>query len=136
MKVKNYEQTSLLFIGIFVIIFIELIFFFFLFHKKEFIYHSLTGIVLKKDYVVVMVNQKEKEIIYQNENLFFKNQKKAYEIIENHGKLMTRNKKDYYELVLKFKFSNTYKESDILELVLPQQKYRRIEIIKKIIGGR
>ena len=48
---------------------------------------------------------------------------------------MTKDNRDYYELVLKFPFSQKYKEKDILELVLPKRKYRRIEMIKKILGG-
>lgn len=136
MKTKNYEQTGILFIGIFITIFVELILSLFLYRQKEFVYHSLSGIVTKNNYVIVMVTKEEQQIIYKNKKLFFKNQKVSYEIIENHGKLMTRNKKDYYEILLKFSFSKKYKESDVLELVFPQRKYRRIEIIKKILGGR
>lgn len=136
MKVRKYEQTGLLFIGIYILIFIELLFCFFLYQKKEFDYYSISGIVLKRNYVIVMVTTKEKKIIYKNQNLFFKNKKISYEIIENHGKLMTRNKKDYYELVLKFNFSKNYKESDVLQLVLAKQKYRRSTIIKNTLGGR
>lgn len=135
MKIRNYERMERIVFGIILTITIELIGILYLFQKKEFSYQLLSGIVIKKDYALLMVTKKEKREIYQNSFLYFNNRKRKYKVIENHGKILTKNKKEYYELVLKFSFSDKKKANDVLEIVIPKKKYRKIEIFKKIIGG-
>lgn len=135
MKVRNYEKMERIVFGIVLTIIVELATILYLFQKKEFSYQLLSGIVIKKDYALIMVTKKEKREIYKNTFLYINNRKRKYKVIENHGKMLTKNNKDYYELVLNFSFSNENKANDILKIVIPKKKYRKIEIFKKIIGG-
>ena len=135
MKIKNYEQTGKLYVGILLLIIMEMIGIIFLYHQKQFSYHVLTGIVIKKDYLVVMINQEERKSLYRNKTLFVKGKKKKYKIIEDHGKLLRKDKKDYYEIIIGLSFSKNYKPNDMIKLSIANKKYRQIEIFKIIWGG-
>lgn len=113
----------------------ELIDILFLYQKKEFSYQKIIGIVVKKDYVLLMVDKKERKILYENKILYLDDKKRTYELIRDRGKIMKKNKKDFYEIEIKVEFSNNYKANDGIQLVFPKKKYRRIEIFKIILGG-
>lgn len=107
----------------------------FLYQKKEFSYQKVSGIVMKKDYVLLMVDKEDRKIIYENKILYLDDKKKPYELIKDRGKMLTTNHKNYYEIIVKVSFVNKYKANDSIQLVFPKKKYRRIEIFKIILGG-
>lgn len=127
-------MTIVLLISILLIV-MEFINILFLYQKKEFSYQKIIGIVVKKNYVLLMVDKKERKILYENKTLYLDDKKRVYELIKDRGKIMRKNKKDFYEIVIKVEFSSKYKANDSINIIFPKKKYRRIEIFKKIIGG-
>jgi len=135
MKIRNYEQLNKIYFGIILLFILEIIGIVFIYHQKHFSYQLLSGIVVKKDYLLVMITKEERKNLYQNNTLYLKGIKKKYKIVKDHGKMLTKNKKDYYELTIKLSFSEKYKPNDVLELAVAEKKYRQIEIFKMILGG-
>jgi len=135
MKVKNYEKKNLVvFFTVFFLI-LELIFFLVLTIKKTYSYDILSGIVMKKDLVIVVVSKKERNLLSQNKFLNLDDKKMKYKILEDHGPIISKGKEKYYEIILKFSFPREYKANDILTISLKNKKYQLIEIFKIIWEG-
>ncbi len=132
---KSYEQVGEIYFAIVCLFIIEILGIIKIYHQKQFNYHLLRGIVIKKDYLVLMIDQKERDNLYHNNSLYLKGFKKKYKIIEDHGKLLKKNKKNYYEVIIKTNFSKKYKPNDMIELSLAEKKQREIELFKIIWGG-
>ena len=85
MILKNYEKKNII-IFLFIIIFIlEIMFIFLLFNIKNYKYVKISGIVIKKNILMVVVGEDERKLIYNNHYLFYKDSKKKYKIIEDRG---------------------------------------------------
>jgi hypothetical protein len=130
MKIRNYEKKSLvLFLIVFTII-LELFILIYLCLNKEYKYQILSGIVVKKDLILLVVSFDEKNLLYENSNVYLNDKIVSYKIEENRGIVLNKNNKDYYEILLKVKFSNKYKVNDSIDLVIKSRKIRIIEIFK------
>ena len=134
MKIKNYEKKELVLLFSIIIIFIESILVFVLFNVKENKYIKIKGLVIKDNLVVVVIDKRERKIIYSNKILYLEDSKKKYKIREDRGVLIKKDKSNYYELVLEVSFKNK-KTNDVLELVIKEKKFRLIEIFKLIWEG-
>ncbi len=75
MKLKRYENYSIvLFLSIF-IIFIELCFFTLLSCIKEYKYEKISGIVVKKNLLMVVASPTTRKILYKNKYLYSNDKK-------------------------------------------------------------
>ena len=136
MKVRNYEKKELVIFLMILLLLSELLVIVILSTIKMDKYFKTTGVVVKDNLVLVVVDKKERKIIYSNKVLFFNNCKRKYEIVEDRGIVMKKNKTSYYQLLLKFKFKDKkIKTNDVLDIVFIKEKIRLIEIFKIIWEG-
>ena len=135
MKVRNYEKKILINFLLIFLILLEIIIFILCFINKMNVYENISGIVLKDDLVVLIVNNETKKNIYKNTLLYLNNKKIKYEIVEDRGYILKRNKEEYSEILISFKFDKNYKVNDSLQLMLKKEKVRIIEIFKIIWEG-
>lgn len=135
MKVRNYEKKILINFLLIFLILLEIIIFILCFINKMNVYENISGIVLKDDLVVLIVNNETKKNIYKNTLLYLNNKKIKYEIVEDRGYILKRNKEEYSEILISFKFDKNYKVNDSLQLMLKKEKIRIIEIFKIIWEG-
>lgn len=135
MKTKNYEKKTLLYTLMISIIIIEIIGIISLFKVRIYTYQRLSGVVIKKDLILLIVNDNEKKLLYKNNKLYLDNKMKTFNIKENRGKVLTRSGKDYDEIVLNVNFSNQYKANDVVNLSLRKEKYNLVKIFKIILEG-
>lgn len=135
MKIRNYEKTKLLKLGIIFIFILEILFIIYLINKKIYSYNRISTIVQSKNIVVTIVSKEERKILYNNSILFYKDKKIKYKIIKDNGIIMERNNKEYYEILLEFKFDKNYKTNDTLIITLRKNKRKLIEIFKLIWDG-
>ena len=135
MKNRIYERTTFIKVLILIVLILEIIFILELTHIKEFKYHKITGVVIKNNYILIVVDKQERKLLYNSKKLYHKDNHQKYEIVEDRGKVLNNNKKNYYELVIKTNFKNKYKANDIYEIVIPKEKFRLIEIFKTIWEG-
>lgn len=135
MKVRNYEKKILINFLLIFLVLLEIIVFILCFIYKMNVYENISGIVLKDDLVVLIVNNGTKKNIYKNTLLYLNNKKIKYEIVEDRGYILKRNKEEYSEILISFKFDKNYKVNDSLQLMLKKEKIRIIEIFKIIWEG-
>lgn len=135
MKVRNYEKMTFINIMLIFLVLLEITIFVLFSINKINIYENVSGIVVKDDLVVLIINNKTKKIIYKNTLLYLNNKKLKYEIVEDRGYVLKRNKEDYSEILISFKFDKNYKVNDSLQLTLKKEKINIIEIFKIIWEG-
>ena len=135
MKVRNYEKKNLVMFFMILLLIVEGLVIIILSTIKVEKYTKISGVVIKDNLVLLVVDKDERGIIYSNKVLFFDNHKFKYKIIEDRGIVLKKNRKNYYQLVLSFNFKNKYKANDIVEIVLVKEKMRLIEIFKIIWEG-
>ena len=134
MKQRKYEQNSLIFLIVILTILLEGIFTLILTDIKEYKYLKLTGIVMKKDKLLVMINEKEKKVIYKNSYLYVNNNKRNYKVIDD-KRIIMKDKSKYYEVILNYKFDKRYKSNDTISISIKDKKYHLIEMFKLIWDG-
>lgn len=135
MKVRNYEKTSILYLFIIILFILEISGTIILCTMKQYSYNKISGIVANKNTLILMINDKEKKILYKNQTAYIDNKLKKYKIVENKGKLFSKNKTNYYEIIFNIDFSNKYKPNDVIELSIKNNKYHLIKIFNVIWGG-
>lgn len=135
MKVRNYEKTSIIYLIVIVLFILEFSGTILLCTIKKYSYTKISGIVSNKNTIVLIIDEKERKILYKNQTAYIENKLKKYKIIENKGKLFSKNKTNYYEIFLNIDFSNKYKPNDVIELSIKNNKYHLIKIFNVIWGG-
>lgn len=135
MKVRNYEKTSIIYLIVIVLFILEFSGTILLCTIKKYSYTKISGIVSNKNTIVLIIDEKERKILYKNQTAYIENKLKKYKIIENKGKLFYKNKTNYYEIILNIDFSNKYKPNDVIELSIKNNKYHLIKIFNVIWGG-
>ena len=135
MKVRNYEKNSFIYLIIIILFIIEIIGIITLCTFKNYSYKKLSGIVISKNRIVLMINKKEKELLYKNQRAYVDNYCRKYKIIDDRGKIFSKGKNTYYEIIVDVKFNDKYKPNDVIELSLKDKKYKLINMFKIIWEG-
>ena len=135
MKLKNYEKNTLIIsLGIIVIV-LETIFGILLINKKIYSYDKMSGIVMKENIVIVILDKKKLKILHKNTYVYHNNKKIKYKIEKNNGAIITKGKKKYYEILIKLKLPKKYKSNDLIELSIKNKKINAFKIFKLIWDG-
>lgn len=135
MKVRNYEKKILISIFIILLIILEIVFLIFLYNTKIYNYELLNGVVIKDDLVLLIVSEKENNLLNKNSYLYLNSKKIKYKVFEDRGFVLKRDNEKYKEVILEFKFNKKYKTNDSLQIILKKDKKRIIEIFKIIWDG-
>ena len=135
MKVRNYEKKILISIFIILLIILEIIFLIFLYNTKIYNYELLNGVVIKDDLVLLIVSEKENNLLNKNSYLYLNSKKIKYKVFEDRGFVLKRDNEKYKEVILEFKFNKKYKANDSMQIILKKDKKRIIEIFKIIWDG-
>lgn len=135
MKVKNYENKTITNLLLVLLILIEIIITGILFTKKIYLYEPISGVVIKDDLIVLIINDNTKKILNKNNSFYLNNKKIKYKVVEDRGYIFKRNKEKYSEILISFKFDKKYKVNDSLQLMFKKEKIRLIEIFKIIWEG-
>ena len=135
MKIRNYEKENIIYILIVLLFIIESIFIFNLFHKKEFIYKKMTGIVMKDNIMLLVSSKEQNKLLNKNKYLYINNKKKKYKIIEVKRNIITKGKTKYNETLIEIKFDKKYKPNDMIDVVLKDKKIYIFELFRNVIRG-
>ena len=132
---KSYENKTIIITVTIIFLVIEIIFISLLFIKKEYVYETISGLVIDKNKVIFLLDKEEEKNIYKNTYVYYNNRKVKIEILENHGVVLTNKEKKYKELLLKIKIGNKYKANDSINISIKKNKVKLIKLIKKIWDG-
>ena len=122
MKVKNYENTSKIYILIVLLFIIEFCGTILLCTNKTYSYKKISGIVSNENTIVLMLNKQERKLLYQNQSAYINNKLEKYKIIEDKGKLFAKNKVNYYEIIINIKLQDKYKPNDLVEISVKNKR--------------
>ena len=134
MKICHYKKQSTIFFISALLILIEIILGIILFQRKEYTHQKLFGVLLEKNKVLLVINQEEQKLLYQNHYLVLQDKQLAYEIIEMNPSFQ-KKQEQYYEATLKIKTPKEKKINDSMEFSLKGRKEPVMKLLKNVWGG-
>lgn len=134
MNKKSYENLTLPKLLILLVFLMEIIFFLILKNYKIYNYKKYDCIVTNKNICLLIINKKEKNILYKNSSLYLENKLKKYKTLEDNDVIITKVREKYNEVLISFKFNNS-KTTDVLKIVFKNKKESLINIFKLIWDG-
>ena len=135
MKVRNYEKQELTIFILIILIIIEILSFIVLYNYKVYKYKKLTGIISNNNIVTLVVNKKEKELLYKNKKVYLDNKLLEYKILEDKGYITKKDNTKYYEILIYVKTPRNKKSSDYVELSIKNKKINILKLLKNIGEG-
>ena len=134
MNKKSYENLTLPKLLILLVFLMEIIFFLILKNYKIYNYKKYDCIVTNKNICLLIINKKEKNILYKNSSLYLENKLKKYKILEDNDVIINKGRKKYNEVLISYKLNNS-KTNDVLKIVFQNKKESLINIFKLIWDG-
>lgn len=132
---KRYEKSKLV-IGISVLlIYFILLFGFYLFNKKIFVYKKFSGVVCKNNAIELLVSKEELKLFYKNTNIFINNKREKIKIVKVEKNILQREGVKYNHIFINVRLSGMYKVNDVVYLSILERKDRVINIFKIIWKG-
>ena len=135
MRQKKYEGKKLISFIFIMNIVLEIIILLFCIKTYQFTYKKITGIVIKKDLLLVIVDKKERKLLYDNKKIYLEDKYITYKIEEDKGKILKKSNKNYYELIISAKISNTLKANDSINISIEDKKISMIKLLQKLKEG-
>ncbi len=132
---KKYEDLTKIKIITVLLIIIQLIFILLMTNYKVYKNKSLTCIVMNKNICLLVLEDKEKELLYKNTKLYVNDKENKFNIIEDNNVVVTNGKKKYKEILIKVDLVKSYKTNDTVNLTIRERKIKLIEIFKVILEG-
>ena len=132
---KKYENLINIKVVTVLLIIIQLIFILLMTNYKVYKNKSLTCIVMNKNICLLVLDSKEKELLYKNTKLFVNDKENKFNIVEDNNVVVTNGKKKYKEILIKVDLVKSYKTNDTVNLTIRERKIKLIEIFKVILEG-
>lgn len=132
---KKYENLTKIKIITVLLIIIQLIFILLMTNYKVYKDKTLTCIVMNKNICLLVLDDKEKELLHKNMKLYVNDKENTFKIIEDNNVVVTNGKKKYKEILIKVDLVKSYKTNDTVKLTIRKRKIKLIEIFKVILEG-
>ncbi len=132
---KKYEDLTKIKIITVLLIIIQLIFILLMTNYKVYKNKTLTCIVMNKNICLLVLDDKEKELLHKNMKLYVNDKENTFKIIEDNNVVVTNGKKKYKEILIKVDLVKSYKTNDTVNLTIRERKIKLIEIFKVILEG-
>lgn len=135
MKQRNYENNNLIIVLSIFIVLLEIIFLVQLISKKIFIYQKISGIVMKDNIFLLVMDINERKNLYKNKYIYYENKKIKYKMLKDNGPIITKDNKKYYEITIKTNKSIKQKSNSSITFAIKEKKINSIKIFKLIWDG-
>ena len=136
MNYSRYERFGLLIFLIIILILFEIIFIINIMREKNELYISFSGVVMKNNIGLFIVNDKDMKILYKNKYLYFNGKRIKYSIEKITKDVIKKDNNKYNEVLLRFKFSKKkYKDNDVIDISIRRDKESIIKMFKIIWRG-
>ena len=133
---SRYERFGLLIFFIIILILFEVIFIINIMREKNEIYISFSGVVMKNNIGLFIINDKDMKILYKNKYLYFNGKRIKYSIEKITKDVIKKDNNKYNEVLLRFKFSKKkYKDNDVIDISIRRDKESIIKMFKIIWRG-
>ena len=136
MNYSRYERFGLLIFFIIILILFEIIFIVNIMREENEIYISFSGVVMKNNIGLFIINDKDMKILYKNKYLYFNGKRIKYSIEKITKDVIKKDNNKYNEVLLRFKFSKKkYKDNDVIDISIRRDKESIIKMFKIIWRG-
>lgn len=136
LKYKRYEKFSYTIFLVIVLIIAEIVFLINIIKNKNELYISYSGVVMKSNIGLFIVNNDEMSILYKNKYLYFNGRRVKYSIEKITRNVIKKDNNKYNEVLINFKFSkNKYKDNDVINISIRNDKEPIINMFKMIWKG-
>ena len=136
MNYSKYERFGIIIFFIIVLIVFEIVFIISIFKTKNEIYVNYSGVVMKNNLGVFIINNDQMNIIYKNRYLYFNGKRIKYSIEKITKDVIKKDNNKYNEVLLRFKFSKKkYKDNDVIDISIRRDKESIIKMFKIIWRG-
>ena len=135
MRQKKYEEKGLISFIFLIIIILETISLIICIKTYQFTYKKITGIVIKKDLLLAIVDKKERKLLYDNKKIYVNDKYIMFKIEEDKGIILKKNNKNYYELIISTKISKSLKPNDSIDISIKDKKISMIKLLQKLKEG-
>ena len=133
MNYSKYERFSIIIFLIIILLIFEIIFIISIFNEKNELYISYSGVVMKSNLGVFIINNNEMNILYKNRYLYFNGKRIKYSIEKITKDVIKKDNSKYNEVVINFKFSKKkYKDNDVINISIRNEKEPIINMFKII----
>ena len=136
LKYSKYERFSLIIFLVIVLIVFEIVFIISIVRNKNELYVSYSGVVMKSNLGLFIINNEDMNTLYKSKYLYFNGKKISYSIEKITKNVIKKNDDKYNEALLNFKFSkNKYKDNDVINISIRNDKEPIINMFKVIWKG-
>ena len=136
MNYSRYERFGLLIFLIIILILFEIIFIVNIMREENEIYISFSGVVMKNNIGLFIINDKDMKILYKNKYLYFNGKRIKYSIEKITKDVIKKDNNKYNEVLINFKFSKKkYKDNDVINISVRNEKEPIINMFKIIWKG-
>jgi len=136
LKYSKYERFSLIIFLFIVLIVFEIVFIISIVRNKNELYVSYSGVVMKSNLGLFIINNEDMNTLYKSKYLYFNGKKISYSIEKITKNVIKKKDDKYNEVLLNFKFSNNkYKDNDVINISIRNDKEPIINMFKVIWKG-
>jgi len=136
LKYSKYERFSLIIFLVIVLIVFEIVFIISIVRNKNELYVSYSGVVMKSNLGLFIINNEDMNTLYKSKYLYFNGKKISYSIEKITKNVIKKKDDKYNEVLLNFKFSNNkYKDNDVINISIRNDKEPIINMFKVIWKG-
>ena len=133
---SRYERFGILILFIVILILFEIIFIINIMREENEIYISFSGVVMKNNIGLFIINDKDMKILYKNKYLYFNGKRIKYSIEKITKDVIKKDNNKYNEVLLRFKLSKKkYKDNDVIDISIRRDKESIIKMFKIIWRG-
>ena len=136
MNYSKYERFSIIIFLIIILFIFEIVFIISIINNKNELYVSYSGVVMKSNLGLFIINNNEMNILYKNRYLYFNGKRIKYSIEKITKDVIKKDNNKYNEILINFKFSKKkYKDNDVINISIRNEKEPIINMFKIIWKG-
>lgn len=136
MNYSKYERFSIIIFLIIVLVIFEIVFIISIINNKNELYVSYSGVVMKSNLGLFIINNNEMNILYKNRYLYFNGKRIKFSIEKITKDVIKKDNNKYNEVLINFKFSKKkYKDNDVINISIRNEKEPIINMFKIIWKG-
>ena len=133
---SKYEKFSIIIFLIIILFIFEIVFIISIINNKNELYVSYSGVVMKSNLGLFIINNNEMNILYKNRYLYFNGKRIKYSIEKITKDVIKKDNNKYNEILINFKFSKKkYKDNDVINISIRNEKEPIINMFKIIWKG-
>ncbi len=129
---QKYEKKDVILIVCIIFFLLEVIFIYYVFGKKLVIYKKYSGVVVKDNYIVLVLNQDELELFYKNKSIYIENKRRNFSIKKIDENILKRGGVDYNQVFINVSISNMLKVGDVVDIVIRERSVKSINLFRLI----